>query len=983
MMLSGLLVLVELAGLAAGGQENRASAGSGPDLDLAGRRWLSRDLHVTAGVLLNHQAAPGHHLLLCQEGVSVAIGGRRFTSSRALVWIAPGAAQADGRPGKGYRLQVYLAGRVAGRAPGQGQDGNLAEIVLERDKAVVVQASIGGEVFVTAEKSEVEDPRKLPLYREGIAAFGKAGLDLPPAPAPPARPAAPKTGVGEPQKPAAGSTINYAPLTDVPLKYEGTMSEEGQEIYTVIGRMYIWWRQPPDGKTQTPELFELEADSLVAWRKTTDKKPAGTDLSTTQLQGVSDVYVTGNIVFRQGQRTIYADDLYYDLRNQRGLAKNVVLKTFDPARNVPLYLRARELRQLSANEFEGQEIVVTTSEFWQPQISLQAARIHVTDRTQEAAPEEALPLGGLDVEMKDVKFKYGNVTILGLPTVRSTREAANLPIRSVSAGYNGTFGASFETRWYLSRLLGLREPTGTESTLSLDYYGKRGPGGGLEINYERESYFGALLGYMIDDHGEDRLGRTRQDVDVPEDLRGRLRFQHRHYLPHDWQLTAEFSYLSDQNFLEQFYRTEFNVGKEQETLLYLKRIQDNWGLAFLGKVRTNDFLSQVEELPSAEYHLTGQSLFGDRFTFFSDSQVSQFRYRYASGTPTQNPTDFFWFAGTRNELDWPLALGRSKVVPFVAGTFGYDDGAGFSASIDNEPAEPQTAVWIGEAGVRMATQPYWNVYPDVRSRLLDLNQMRHVIAPTVTAATYAASDVVAEQRDTLDFQIAQRWQTKRGPIENLRTVDWLELNTDLVWVTESDPQAAGPDQVIWNKPFIPWAGSSGYVVPPLDRRSTDLLGPRQNYASADAILRLTDVTSILAYGYAGMQTGTVEQADLGFSRVVWPDLSYYVGTRYLRRYFLGPQTKSSHALTFAITYVLDPRYTLVFSNQYDYGYNENIAIELTLIRKYHRMSLGLTFSVDEYLEDERVTLALWPEGIPELGFGTRRYMGLGASDVYY
>jgi hypothetical protein len=214
-------------------------------------------------------------------------------------------------------------------------------------------------------------------------------------------------------------------------------------------------------------------------------------------------------------------------------------------------------------------------------------------------------------------------------------------------------------------------------------------------------------------------------------------------------------------------------------------------------------------------------------------------------------------------------------------------------------------------------------------------------------------------------------------------VDWLELNTDLVWVSEPDPQSAGPDQIIWNKPFIPLASSSGYIVPPLDRRSTDLLGPRQNYASADAILRLTDATSILAYAYAGLQTGTIEQADLGLSRVVWPDLSYYVGTRYLRRFFVGPEARSSSALTFAVTYVLDPRYTLVFSDQYDYGYNANIATELTLIRKYHRMSLALTFSVDGYLDEERVLLALWPEGIPELTLGSRRYMGLGASDVYY
>ena len=437
--------------------------------------------------------------------------------------------------------------------------------------------------------------------------------------------------------------------------------------------------------------MEVEADSLVLWRKATGAKPGGVDLSAAQEQGVSDIYVTGNVVFRQGQRTIRAKDMYYDLQNQRAVANDVVFKTFDPTRDVPIYIRAKQLRQMAANEFEGDEIVVTTSEFWKPQISLEAARIRITDDTQEVELGGIVPDSTFNVELRDVRFRYGNVTLLALPKVHANRERPDLPIRSIHAGYDNTFGASLETRWYLNRLLGLREPEGTNSTLSLDYYGKRGPGGGVEVDYERENYFGSFLGYVIDDHGEDRLSRTRKDVDVPEDLRGRLRLQHRQYLPYGWQLTAEVSYLSDQNFLEQFYRTEYNVGKEQETLLYLKRIQDNWGLAFLGKVRTNDFLDQVEELPSAEYHLTGQSLFDDLFTFYSDNQVSQYRYRTSSGNPVRVPDDYFLFTGTRNELDLPLTVGRAKIVPFVAGTFGYDDGAGFQAGIDNEPAPPENA----------------------------------------------------------------------------------------------------------------------------------------------------------------------------------------------------------------------------------------------------------------------------------------------------
>jgi hypothetical protein len=1009
LMMSALLVLVALAGSGAGGQADRPRTGGQPDTGVAGpvapqreeprtgaERWLSRDLHVTAGVLLSHKVAPGQHLLLGQEGFSMTVGGRQFTSRRGLVWIAPSKPQTDGRPTRGYQIQVYLAGRVFSRKVGDGQNGfpnaidrvwgpnvDLTEIVLERDKAVVVRTSINGEIFVTAQKNDTGNPRTLPLYQEAISAFEKAGLDLPPAPEPLARSGSAKTGVGEPNRPAVGYTISYAPLTDVPPKLERTVLEGGQELITIIGRIYLWWEQPTEKKAEPLELREVEADSVVLWRQATGAAPAGTDLSAPRWQGGSEIYVAGNVVFRQGQRTIYADDLYYDLQRKRGSARNVVLKSFDTTRDVPIYVRAKELRQTAENEFEGDDVVLTTSEFWKPQISLQAAQIRLNDRTQEAGPDGVVRDSAYDVELKKVRFKYGNVTLLGLPTIRANRERPDLPIRSVSTGYDSTYGASLETRWFLDRILGLHQPAGTDSTLYLDYYGKRGPGGGVGINYEREDFFGRVLGYMLEDHGEDRLSRTRRDVDVPDDLRGRFLLQHRQYLPYGWQLTAEASYLSDENFLEQFYRTEYNVGKEQETLLYLKRIQDNWGLAFLGKVRTNDFLDQVEELPSAEYHLTGQSLFGDRFTFFSDNQVSRYRYRFGPDNPVRTPDDFFWFTGTRNELDLPLTVGRSKVVPFVAGTFGYDDGAGFHAPLDDQSGGPEEAIWIGEGGVRMAAQPYWAIYPEVESRLWDLHQLRHVVTPTVTAVHYVASEAVAAQRDTLDLEIAQRWQTKRGPAGNLRTVDWLELNTNFVWVTESDTESAGPDQIVWNTPFIPLVDRGARVIPPVDRRATDQFGPRQNYAGMDGILRLTDATSILGDAYFGMQTSTLEQADIGFSRLCWPDLTYYVGTRYLRRFTFGQETRSSNALTFAVTYILDPRYTLVFSEQYDFHAGANIATDLTLIRKYHRMNLALTFSVDESLDEKRVVLSLWPEGIPELTLGLRRYMGLGASDVYH
>ncbi len=942
-------------------------------------RWVTQDLHIKTSHLLRQKSEAGQHLLICREGFGATIAGVEVTADNAVARVQSVETQTQDDAVSRYLVEIYLAESILQAQADALTDASVEVTAIRQGKAVVLRFGLEGELFVTADRSETGSPQGLLLYRQALEAFEISSLGAGSEP-----PAPPESGAIRPAeiRPGAGQTLSWAPLTETPLTIEITKAD-GVEVTTIMGRLYAWWQQQDEQGTGST-IYELEADNLVLWRYPTSEDPPGSDLSPGQRQGVGEIYVSGDIHLRQGQRTIAANELYYDFRHQRGLIDDAVVRTFDPVRNIPIYVRADQLRQVAANEFEGQGVTVTTSEFHTPQISATAEKVRVVDTASQAGTGDIESADvGFDAKMDGVRFKYYDMTVFALPSLRPNLQRPDVPIRSVSVGRSRTYGESIETQWFLSRILGLREPEGTESTLSVDYYGKRGLGGGVDIDYEREDYFGQFMGYVIDDDGPDRLSRTQREVEVSKDTRGRLKAQHRHFLPFGWQLTAEASYLSDRNFLQQYYRDEFNVGKEQETLLHLKRIEDNWGLSLLGKARMNDFLDKVEEVPTAEFHWTGQSFWQDRLTFYSDNQISRYRYLYNNEEPATGSEEFFTYSMTRNEIDLPLAVGRTKVVPFVAGTFGYEDGQGFQSALDDSPAEPQDTVWIGEGGVRMATPSYWRVYPNVQSELWDLNQLRHVISPQLTAVAYTHGDQVEQQRDILDLGIYQRWQTKRGPVgpEGQRTVDWLKLNLDFVWVDDSTDPNVGPDQILWNQPFIPLANRSGSVLPPQDRRATGMFGPRRNYISADAALRLTDTTSVLGDLYYDMQSGVFSQVDVGFSRLSWPNLSYYIGSRYLRRIVSGEE-RGSNAVVFAATYVIDPRYTAVFSQQYDFDYGESIRSDITLIRRYHRMNLAMTLSADESLDEQSFVLSLWPQGVPELAFGLRRYVDLEASDAY-
>ena len=126
-------------------------------------------------------------------------------------------------------------------------------------------------------------------------------------------------------------------------------------------------------------------------------------------------------------------------------------------------------------------------------------------------------------------------------------------------------------------------------------------------------------------------------------------------------------------------------------------------------------------------------------------------------------------------------------------------------------------------------------------------------------------------------------------------------------------------------------------------------GPQRDYFNADYMWQISDTTAFLSDAYYDIHSGTFEQVDVGFSRTRWPDLTYYIGSRYLRNVQVLNE-HGSNAFVFAASYVLDPRYTVVFSQQFDFDYGANVESNITLIRRYHRVFWSLTFSADASLD---------------------------------
>ena len=999
-----VMLMVIFNGLAAGPASGQSSSMAGQDLHA-----IAPTMTVCAEPLQGWSQA-----MLLDGGASVQIGDNLLSSQSAVIWLQPqGTELAAYGQGQAYLARLYLEGDVSVQKGPKSRTTPIQHFVVEGAEVLVTQFLVTGEVFASADSQSQIAPEFLfdhEIYERALKAVGQIpyGPTLPasamvpnvdrvvadPTYRPGEKPQQPaataiakqledvqKTREEKPAEPAAPEfPVHLSALWEPAPQVQRTVMPDGQEVYTASGRFYIWQKRPDE------QVVEFMADNLVIFTQPGDfsLEQQGNEIGAGDIQSV---YLSGNIVMTEGERTIRCDEIYYDFSNQRALVVNASMRIFDEKRGLPIYLRAKKLGRVSEDIFEARDVQLTSSEFYFPQISLNASKMVLLKgealEQHYRLTEQKDVAGKYEGQLVGVNAKVGDVSFFGWPKMVTNFARPDVPLRRIRFGSDSEFGTSVETRWHLARLLGRKDPEWLESQLAVDYFSKRGIGAGVDAEYQTDEAKGFFQSYIIDDRGEDDLSRYRKNIEPDQDLRGRFSFRHRQYLPEDWQLTTEVSYLSDRNFLEWFYRDEFHNDKGQETLVYLKRLRDNWAFSILGKIRINDFETMTEELPSLEYHLKGQSFWDHQLTFYSDTQVARFRGRFDEDAALgpQDTSDFYTFAFTRNEVDLPLMWETIKLVPFVAGTYGYEDNYGYQTDLEGTMVEGEDNVFLGEAGFRASTM-FWKEDPFVRSSLWDLNGIRHIVTPYVETVIYEPSDDVVDMRDAVHVGLSQRWQTHRGSEDNTRTLDWMRLDLESTWVSDDADSSIGPYQTygpgrfVYNDPSIPF----------LLRRNDGYFSMARDTVNGDYLWRVSDTFSLLSDFNYDIDSSRIQQFDIGVSRYVYPDISYYVGTRYLRPVLLPVDKnndgvneyfeKGSNSFVGAVTYRLSSRYVATFSQEYNFDFGKAIRSDLAVVRQYHRLFYGLSVSFDESLDRNMVMLSVWPQGVKELAVGSRKHVGL-------
>ena len=640
------------------------------------------------------------------------------------------------------------------------------------------------------------------------------------------------------------------------------------------------------------DTIDISFERAVCWTAhmpdLVERAQAGETIDVSSLD--LELYLEGNIIFREGERVIYANRMYYDVNNSVGTILNAEILTPVEQYDGNIRIKSDLIRRTGPGSFVANNSILTTSMMGDPGFYIGSRNIQFEEKRNIAYNSvNGMPIidpatnRPYEDRRQYVVAEHNVINMSGVPVFYWPWLAFNakepvMYLRRAEYYHDDVFGHQARTRWNLYQMLNIRNyPDGTVLDLNLDYLSKRGLGHGIQFTYNRDSVFGAATPAVgladfwgIYDDGNDNLGLGRRNVEPEKNYRYRAFWQHRQFLNNEpfgkllgnnWLLTAELGISSDRNFMPQFFEKEWETFKDETTALELKRMQGLnrapgvQSFALRAEYTVEDFYNRRGSLPRLDHFTVGYSpfsrYFGDYFTWYEHTHIGLRNFETLSSPTNANDLAMFHYLpwevapgssldptglvdpldstrevfSTRHEIDMPFNLGPIKCTPYLMGEFAHwgEDRSG--DSVDR---------LMGGAGFR-ANLPFWKVNPNYSSRSLYINGLAHKAnlgfdlsyttvnenydrlilhdkiddrsiedyrrrysvttfngaVPLLYDERYYAirsglgnlitspSTELADDLTLCRFHFNQTWQTKRGPTNRRRIVDWVTLDTGL------------------------------------------------------------------------------------------------------------------------------------------------------------------------------------------------------------
>lgn len=773
------------------------------------------------------------------------------------------------------------------------------------------------------------------------------------------------------------------PDRDDPKKVTQRILLTGGAILSVTSR---------DGKQATEFAF----DNAVVWYRSADGRGGPLNGLVTSGDGTErvEVYMSGNVIIRtvRGEgpsrvaQTLRAQEVYYDTLTDRAIAVRADLETMLPGSGDPLHIKGEEVRRLDVENWEALTASADASKLpSDPGLRIDSRRFTLSERKTIKRNIFGIPIRdirtGEPIEYREqivtgenVITRLAGVPIFYVPKMRADAADPLGPLEAFSVSQNRQFGAQVYSTFDIYELIAIRPPEGHKWRLNLDYLSRRGPALGTDYLYtvparvENDPAIGSgfvrLYG-LSDQERFDILGGTRGQEPTNPEYRGRALWRHQQEIGTEFYFQGQAAFLSDKNFLEQFYKNEFDMGPNQETFAYLQWQRRNFGATALVEDRvTRQWVTETNWLPKVDGHLIGQTFFSDRLVYSLRGQAG-----YAELRPTEYPpypvlsTDRAVNTGRFNvsqELSAPFALGPVKLDPY---------GLLHLTEYTDDLNGDETGRAVGGGGVR-ASVPFSRLYGGVSSELLNLRGLYHKTVFGMNYRYLAAnepfsrfpqldrlSDDAVDQsfRNITPFQSQfvpgpngvrlmnagsfdsvynpQRYAIRRLVENKLESMDDIQvLQADVRQRFQTKRGYPGMEHTV---DFLTLDMSASYFP----NATRDNFGNPFSFLEYGTVWNVGDRTALVSNGWFEPYDGGSKYWTAGVHLDRTDRTSLYVGYR-------QTDPLNSKAVTTSLGYQLSRRYYASVSVTYDFGLSQALSNSFTLTRTGADLTVtvGLTYT---------------------------------------
>jgi lipopolysaccharide assembly outer membrane protein LptD (OstA) len=254
-------------------------------------------------------------------------------------------------------------------------------------------------------------------------------------------------------------------------------------------------------------------------------------------------------------------------------------------------------------------------------------------------------------------LRFGGIPMFYLPYWYSSLSDRSVGM-SVQAGYRSRMGAYLLTStkyWMTSNLRGITH---------LDYRTERGPAVGQEIGWvnDADTGKGRIYGYYTDDQGVQKDFDKGKRSEVIDSQRYRLTLDHMQTFGAKDYFLSDFTYLSDQYVLEDFFEREYRNSFQPENYATFVHREENTTYSLSTYKRLNDFYEAVDRLPEFKADVQRSQIADSPFYYEGRNSVAYLQKLYPDGSGSEEYSA--GRADTSHELYYPTRhFGFLNVTP--------------------------------------------------------------------------------------------------------------------------------------------------------------------------------------------------------------------------------------------------------------------------------------------------------------------------------